>query len=620
MPKLPVILTAFANSYDTTYLSQLGQELNSLQKTLAPLSYLRHVPLSGARTRHLVDTLNQYKEELLIFHFGGHADGEELMFEDKAGKVSGLAELFSLHPQLKLVFLNGCNTQSQAIQYIDLGIPAVIATTFSIEDGKARLFAEVFYEALVNGHTLQEAFILAKGTIKLDASNVPTNEILPIIRGLRLRKKAITEAPWRLYARDNVLNFKLTDLQNLPKTKRSKKGLVLYKIPKTMQLQRETQCIVRIAINEEILMKGTERDADTIIEPNIGVSNRMEAKLIDPSRTPAFSIRSTNEPIQLINDDSVTAWKFYVTPLIVGQHELELKVIIIKKMGSESVRHETTFDEKIVIEAEGVSDEEIGFVATDVSIETSYNNRSEITGNDNIALQDANNSSITINNPNYEPPISSPNHGSSTENSPKRINLSPKHLFLNFSITDEQYHPNYELKSFSGIETINKRIEMDAFGKDVFDLLLEHADTISILQINSLKEGFSIFEGAFKEIFALLTRLKNLQVVILNCCKLELGLKLLQIGIPGVIISAQHLEDAQSRIFLDSFYQKIVSEDTLREAYQFACLRAEEKPNVQIFSGRMDNHPFSLYVNDEKTLRYKLDIDRPFDSDFSPLA
>ncbi|MDX2070903.1 MAG: CHAT domain-containing protein [Haliscomenobacter sp.] len=561
---------------------------------------------------------------MLIFHFGGHADGEELMFEDKAGNVNGLADLLSLHPQLKLVFLNGCNTQSQAIQYIDVGIPAVIATTFSIEDGKARLFAEVFYEALVNGHTLQEAFIRAKGTVKLDANNIPTDEILPIVRGLRLRKKAITEAPWRLYAQDNVLNFRLTDLQNLPKAKHAKKGLVLYKIPKTMQLQHETKCIVRIAIDEEILIKGIQRDADTIIEPNIGVSNRMEAKLIDPSRTPAFSIRSTSEPIQLINDDRVTEWKFYVTPLIVGQHELELKVIIIKKMGSEYVRHETTFDEKIVIEAEAVSDEEIGFVATNVSImaisTVKPNNLIKIGGDGNIVVQDVNGSTITINIPNFEPRVSSPNPESSTENSPKRKDLSPKYLFLNFSITDEQYYPNYELKSFSGVETINKRIEMDTFGKDVFDLLLQHADTISILQINSLKEGFSIFEGAFKEIFALLTRLKNLQVVILNRCKPELGLKLLQIGIPGVIISAQHLEDAQSRIFLDSFYQKIVSEGTLREAYQFACLSAEEKLNVQIFSGRMDNHPFSLYVNDEKTLRYKLDIDRPFDSDFSPLA
>ncbi len=40
MPQLPVILTAFANSYDEAYLSHLEKEHDRLLDILAPLSYL----------------------------------------------------------------------------------------------------------------------------------------------------------------------------------------------------------------------------------------------------------------------------------------------------------------------------------------------------------------------------------------------------------------------------------------------------------------------------------------------------------------------------------------------------------------------------------------------------
>lgn len=211
MPQLPVILTAFANSYDAEYLAHLEQEHDRLQQILAPLTYLRHVPLSSAKTGQLVSTLTQYQQELLIFHFGGHADGEQLRFRDAGGQVAGLVEQFGLHPQLKLLFLNGCNTQGQVRQYLETSIPAVIATTCSVEDGQARLFAELFYQALAYGHTLQEAFTRAKGAMKLTDRAVQGEEIVNL-RDARLRQEPETEVPWRLYvAGDEVLDWKLAE-------------------------------------------------------------------------------------------------------------------------------------------------------------------------------------------------------------------------------------------------------------------------------------------------------------------------------------------------------------------------------------------------------------------------
>ncbi len=218
MPQLPVILTAFANSYDEAYLSHLEKEYDRLLDILAPLSYLRHVPLSSAKTGQLVSTLTQYQQELLILHFGGHADGSQLHFKDAGGQVAGLAENLSLHPQLKLVFLNGCNTQAQAVQYLEAGVPAVIATTCAVADGQAMQFADVFYTALAKGHTLEDAFVRAKGAIKLVDGGTYEDEILNW-RGLRLREEQVTELPWRLYvAGDEVLVWKLEMADNKVKS------------------------------------------------------------------------------------------------------------------------------------------------------------------------------------------------------------------------------------------------------------------------------------------------------------------------------------------------------------------------------------------------------------------
>ena len=209
MAQLPVILTAFANSYDADHLAYLEQEQGRVQQILAPLSYLRHVPLANAKTEQLVDTLTQYHKELLILHFGGHADSEYLYLKDSGGHVAGLAENMSLHPQLKLVFLNGCNTQAQAKQYLDFGVPAVIATTCSVADGQAMQFAKGFYTALAKGHTLKEAFSRAMGSMKLKDGVTYEDEILNW-RGVRLREEQIVEVPWRLYvAGDEVLGWKL---------------------------------------------------------------------------------------------------------------------------------------------------------------------------------------------------------------------------------------------------------------------------------------------------------------------------------------------------------------------------------------------------------------------------
>ena len=209
----PVILTAFANSNDEGYLAYLEKERDRIQETFETLSYIQHIDLPNAKTQQLVDKLTTFKSELLILHFGGHADGSQLQFSDTGGQAIGLAENLSLHPQLKLLFLNGCNTQAQVLKYQAVGIPVIIATTCPVADGQAMRFATHFYQALANNHTIEEAFTRAKGAAKLQREEYHQEEIL-FHRGLRLREEQVIEMPWRLYAHTEAnLNWKLADMQ-----------------------------------------------------------------------------------------------------------------------------------------------------------------------------------------------------------------------------------------------------------------------------------------------------------------------------------------------------------------------------------------------------------------------
>ena len=54
---------------------------------------------------------------------------------------SGLAKLFGMQENLKLVFLNGCSTKGQVEALQANNIPNIIATSKSVEDGVAKNLA-----------------------------------------------------------------------------------------------------------------------------------------------------------------------------------------------------------------------------------------------------------------------------------------------------------------------------------------------------------------------------------------------------------------------------------------------------------------------------------------------
>ena len=218
MPPNPVIFSVFANSNDHAYLEMLKEEYHALFDILAKLHpkvvYISYLDMK--RTK-LSDSLATYKKDLMLFHFGGHADGKGLEFADHKAYKEGVAQLLSLHPKLKLVFLNACDTYEQVHDFLAKSVPIVLATTYSVEDGRAKRFAEVFYQNIANDYSIQDAFLGAKGEAQL--SEKFEGEGITIWRGpgsaLETSDSARNPtAPWQLFVKDGqqaLLDWKLSD-------------------------------------------------------------------------------------------------------------------------------------------------------------------------------------------------------------------------------------------------------------------------------------------------------------------------------------------------------------------------------------------------------------------------
>jgi len=134
-----------------------------------------------------------------------------------------------------------------------------------------------------------------------------------------------------------------------------KQGSLLYQIPGKMELEKETRCRVRIAWDEETLLENIELTADTKVK-DVRIAEVMEVELIDPSETPAFSIRTFNSQEQFVDKEEFTEWLFFVKPIREGQFPLLLRVSVIEKVGDKERAREIVMEENVVIVAEPVEE------------------------------------------------------------------------------------------------------------------------------------------------------------------------------------------------------------------------------------------------------------------------
>jgi hypothetical protein len=207
---MDVLFFAFAND-PANPLESLKKEADELFRLLSPGQLRGHYVLvfePFATREKLVQSLTQYKNQIALFHYSGHAGRDALATADELSRAEGIAHLLGQCPKLKLAFLNGCSTQGQVNMLWEKGVPGILATSAPVEDATATRFASRFYQALSNQEKLHQAFEQAKGDL---LTTTPGLEI-QIHRSIGVDTEQAGKAEWGLFAkegRDDVLNWQI---------------------------------------------------------------------------------------------------------------------------------------------------------------------------------------------------------------------------------------------------------------------------------------------------------------------------------------------------------------------------------------------------------------------------
>lgn len=215
----PIIYLAFANNKEEPFLD-LNREDEAIYNSFVSMKGHQDFQIHRDQftsAQELIKYLSDFKNLVSIFHFGGHASEASLYLSDQEGRDEGLAILLAQQKHLKCVFLNGCHTAGFIKELLNHGIPAVIATDRAVDDTLAVQFAERFYNALTQGESIREAFVLARGAVQV------TDD-----RDIEFRGEGGSEVvsdeegcPWGVYSKDEqALDWTIaraqTDVRNLP--------------------------------------------------------------------------------------------------------------------------------------------------------------------------------------------------------------------------------------------------------------------------------------------------------------------------------------------------------------------------------------------------------------------
>lgn len=132
-----------------------------------------------------------------------------------------------------------------------------------------------------------------------------------------------------------------------------KTGTVLYRIPHRMEAFKAIKCVVRVAIDEEVITDNMTVDADVQLRPRIEVSDAMDAALLDPSGGEHFEITTTSSTRQRVRDTGYTEWLFYVTPLQEGTYPLMIRVSMLEEVpGLGFIPKEISLEETVLVMTE----------------------------------------------------------------------------------------------------------------------------------------------------------------------------------------------------------------------------------------------------------------------------
>ena len=164
---LPVLLFAFATEDSSI---QVEEEARAIQSAMADVSGgpgLCRIEIPPfLKLSDVVDTFQKNRNRISIFHYAGHANGAELLLRTASGSgasAAGMSTAIRSQSGLKLVFLNGCSTEKQVQEWLNAGVPCVIATVKAVHGEVAKNFAARFYAGLASGASIRTAYEEAVG-------------------------------------------------------------------------------------------------------------------------------------------------------------------------------------------------------------------------------------------------------------------------------------------------------------------------------------------------------------------------------------------------------------------------------------------------------------------------
>ncbi len=131
----------------------------------------------------------------------------------------------------------------------------------------------------------------------------------------------------------------------------NKTGSILYRIPHTMEVEEEYRCIVRLAFDDEVIIRNIEITRDTVLK-DVRVSEVMEVELLDPNPTPSFTIRKLNSAEQFLEKNDYTEWIFFVKPLRTGEMPLVLRIAVLEIIDDHERKKEIVLEELIIVVAD----------------------------------------------------------------------------------------------------------------------------------------------------------------------------------------------------------------------------------------------------------------------------
>ena len=179
---------------------------------------------------------------------------------------------------------------------------------------------------------------------------------------------------------ESLIAPRIPQMQEKKEAPAYSKGKLLFAIPHRMNLQEEHLCTVRLGYS----FKSVLEDLKTESKPKISevpISETMKVELVDCTQNEEgqglyFKIKALNSPVQFIDMDISTEWRFWVTPLRVGKLPLLLRISIVKMVNGVERYRETV--KEIITEVSTLGGEAGIETTIDVPLEETSDNYQKV--------------------------------------------------------------------------------------------------------------------------------------------------------------------------------------------------------------------------------------------------